>query len=259
MKDIVIGDTREVAIERADYPPDRVNQILAGETVAVVGYGVQGRGQSLNMRDSGVKVIVGQRQGGKAYDLCLRRRVEARARRCSTPRRPPPRAPSSSTCSRDAGQKDMWPKLKPHLTAGKALYFSARLLDRVPRADRRDPVQADIDVILCAPKGSGTTVRRHFLEGKGINSSASPSSRTRPGGRASGAWRSESPSARGTCSRRRSKRKWCQRPDRRAWRADGRDLRPVASPVRGAAGERALARARRSTRRWRRRPRACTR
>ena len=71
MKEIRIGDTVEQAIERGDFPTDRVKQILKDETVAVLGYGVQGRGQSLNMRDNGIKVIVGQRKGGRAYDLCL--------------------------------------------------------------------------------------------------------------------------------------------------------------------------------------------
>ena len=71
MKEIRIGDTVEQAIERADYPPDKVKHILKDEVVAVLGYGVQGRGQSLNLRDNGITVIVGQRKGGKAYDLCL--------------------------------------------------------------------------------------------------------------------------------------------------------------------------------------------
>ena len=71
MKETTIGAVHEVAIERSDFPPEKVRAILGPETVAVLGYGVQGRGQSLNMRDNGVKVVVGQRKGGKAYDLCL--------------------------------------------------------------------------------------------------------------------------------------------------------------------------------------------
>ncbi len=71
MKELTIGSITETAVERTDYPPERVRQILKDETVAILGYGVQGRGQSLNLRDNGVKVIVGQRKGGKAYDLCL--------------------------------------------------------------------------------------------------------------------------------------------------------------------------------------------
>jgi ketol-acid reductoisomerase len=70
----------------------------------------------------------------------------------------------------DAGQKEYWPKLKPQLTAGKALYFSHGF--SIVYADQTGVIPSkDIDVILVAPKGSGTTVRRYFLEGKGINSS----------------------------------------------------------------------------------------
>src|SRR3984885_14160152 len=71
MKEIKIAGITEQAIERSDYPPDRVKQILKDEIIAVLGYGVQGRGQSLNMRDNGVRVIVGQRKGGKAYDTAM--------------------------------------------------------------------------------------------------------------------------------------------------------------------------------------------
>ena len=92
MKEICVGDTVEQAIERADFPPDKVKHVLKDEVVAVLGYGVQGRGQSLNMRDNGVKVIVGQRKGGKAYDLCLEDGWKP-ARRYSTRKRPRRRAP----------------------------------------------------------------------------------------------------------------------------------------------------------------------
>ena len=169
MKDMRIGNTHEVAIERSDYPPEKVRQILGGETVAVLGYGVQGRGQSLNMRDNGVKVIVGQRKGGKAYDLCL-----ADGWVPGQTLFDPEEAAAKGTVVQyllsDAGQKEMWPRIKPHLTAGKALYFSHGFA--IVYADQTGVVPpADVDVILVAPKGSGTTVRRLFLEGRGINSS----------------------------------------------------------------------------------------
>jgi ketol-acid reductoisomerase len=169
VKELKLGTNHEIAIERADYPPERVKQILKDETVAVVGYGVQGRGQSLNMRDNGVKVIVGQRKGGKAYDLCLEDGWVPGQTLFD-----PEEAASKGTVVQyllsDAGQKEMWPKIKPHLTAGKALYFSHGF--SIVYKDQTGVVPtADIDVILCAPKGSGTTVRRLFLEGRGINSS----------------------------------------------------------------------------------------
>ncbi|MBX3398900.1 MAG: ketol-acid reductoisomerase [Gemmataceae bacterium] len=169
MKDMIVGEFKEVAIERADYPPEKVKQILGGETVAVLGYGVQGRGQSLNMRDNGVKVIVGQRKGGKAYDLCLEDGWVP-GKTLFEPEEAAAMGTVIQYLLSDAGQKDMWPKLKPHLTKGKALYFSHGF--SIVYKDQTGVVPPpDIDVILVAPKGSGTTVRRLFLEGRGINSS----------------------------------------------------------------------------------------
>src|SRR5579864_6079390 len=169
MREIRIGNIVEKAVERSDYPPEKIKQILGKETVAVLGYGVQGKGQSLNMRDNGVRVIVGQRPGGKAWDAAVADGwkpnetlfdVEEAAKRGTI----------IQYLLSDAGQKEMWPKIKPHLTAGKALYFSHGFA--IVYSDQTGVVPPkDIDVILVAPKGSGTTVRRHFLEGKGINAS----------------------------------------------------------------------------------------
>src|SRR3954453_16229328 len=169
MRQIQVGDTVEAVVERADYPPERLRQVLGGETVAVLGYGVQGRGQSLNMRDNGVKVIVGQRTGGKAYDLCLEDGWKP-GETLFDPEEAATKGTIVQYLLSDAGQKEMWPKVKPHLTKGKALYFSHGF--SIVYKDQTGVIPpTDIDVILCAPKGSGTTVRRHFLEGKGINSS----------------------------------------------------------------------------------------
>jgi ketol-acid reductoisomerase len=169
MREIRIGNTVEMAVERSDYPPEKIHQILKNETVAVLGYGVQGKGQSLNMRDNGVKVIVGQRPGGKAHDAAIADGwkpgetlfdVEEAAKRGTV----------LQYLLSDAGQKEMWPKIKPHLTNGKALYFSHGF--SIVFSDQTGVVPPkDVDVILVAPKGSGTTVRRHFLEGRGINAS----------------------------------------------------------------------------------------
>src|SRR6476469_7919530 len=169
MKEIRIGNTVEQCVERGDYPPDRVKQILKDEVVAVLGYGVQGRGQSLNMRDNGVKVIVGQRKGGKAYDLCLEDGWKP-GETLFDPEEAAAKGTVVQYLLSDAGQKEMWPKIKPLLTAGKALYFSHGF--SIVFSDQTGVVPPkDIDVILCAPKGYGTTVRRQFLEGKGINAS----------------------------------------------------------------------------------------
>ncbi len=169
MKEIRIGDTVEQCVERSDYPPDRIKQILKDEVVAVLGYGVQGRGQSLNMRDNGIKVIVGQRKGGKAYDLCLEDGWKP-GETLFDPEEAAAKGTVIQYLLSDAGQKDMWPKIKPHLTKGKALYFSHGF-SIVFNEQTGVIAPPDIDVILVAPKGSGTTVRRLFLEGRGINSS----------------------------------------------------------------------------------------
>src|SRR3954470_24679628 len=169
MRQIRIGDSEETVVERADYPPEKLKAVLGNETVAVLGYGVQGRGQSLNMKDNGVNVIIGLRDKGRGWDLAQQDgwvpgeslfSLEEAARRGTV----------IQYLLSDAGQKEFWPRLKPLLTAGKALYFSHGF--SIVYSDQTGVVPpGDIDVILVAPKGSGTTVRRHFLEGKGINAS----------------------------------------------------------------------------------------
>src|SRR4051795_8657738 len=169
MKEIRIGNTVEQCVERADYPPDRVKQILGSETIAVLGYGVQGKGQSLNMRDNGLSVIIGLREGSKGWQQAQEDGWVAGKTLFSLEE-----ATQKGTIIQyllsDAGQKEFWPTLKPYLTAGKALYFSHGF--SIVYSDQTGVVPPrDIDVILVAPKGSGTTVRRLFLEGKGINAS----------------------------------------------------------------------------------------
>jgi ketol-acid reductoisomerase len=169
MRQIQIGNETETVAERADYPPERVRAILGDEVVAVLGYGVQGRGQSLNMKDNGVSVIVGQREKTRSWDLAVEDGwvpgqtlfpLEEAARRGTV----------LQYLLSDAGQKEQWPRIKLHLSAGKALYFSHGF--SVVYSDQTGVVPPkDVDVILVAPKGSGTTVRRLFLEGKGINAS----------------------------------------------------------------------------------------
>jgi ketol-acid reductoisomerase len=170
MRTIKVGNIEETVVERADYPPEKIKAVLADETVAVLGYGVQGRGQSLNMKDNGVKVIIGLREkGGKSWDLAQQDGWVPGQTLMSLED-----ATQQGTIVQyllsDAGQKDQWPTLKPYLTPGKALYFSHGF--SIVYKDQTGVIPPkDIDVILVAPKGSGTTVRRLFLEGRGINAS----------------------------------------------------------------------------------------
>src|SRR5947209_10407355 len=169
MRTIKIGNSEETVVERSDYPPERLRQVLGGETIAILGYGVQGRGQSLNMRDNGLKVVIGLRPKSKGWQL-----AEQDGWKANETLFPIEEAAKRGTIVQyllsDAGQKEQWPTLKPLLTKGKALYFSHGF--SIVYSDQTGVVPAkDIDVILVAPKGSGTTVRRHFLEGRGINAS----------------------------------------------------------------------------------------
>ena len=169
MKEISIGSSTEQVYERSDYPADKIRSILGKETIAVLGYGVQGRGQSLNMRDNGLNVIIGLRDKGRSWDLAVQDGWKPGVTLFSIDE-----AAAKGTVVQyllsDAGQKENWPLIKPHLTPGKALYFSHGF--SIVYADQTLVVPGkDIDVILVAPKGSGTSVRRLFLEGKGINSS----------------------------------------------------------------------------------------
>lgn len=162
------GGTREKVVSRSDYPLDKIHALLGKDTFAMLGYGSQGRGQALNMRDNGLKVIVGLRKGA-SWDQAKEDgfvegetlfSIEEAAKRGST----------VMYMLSDAGQKAAWPTVKPQLTKGKTLFFSHGF--SIVYHDQTGVVPPkDIDVILVAPKGSGRTVRSLFLQGRGINSS----------------------------------------------------------------------------------------
>jgi len=170
MAQIDFGGTIETVITRDEFPLARARKVLKDEVIAIIGYGVQGPAQALNMRDNGFKVIVGQREEERSY-------WEKAVRDGFKPGKtlfPIEEAADRGTIVQylvsDAGQMLVWPKLKGHLTHGKALYFSHGF-SIVYRTQTGVVPPADIDVILVAPKGSGTSVRRNFLAGSGINSS----------------------------------------------------------------------------------------
>ncbi|MDZ4163854.1 MAG: ketol-acid reductoisomerase, partial [Smithellaceae bacterium] len=167
MSQISIGGTMEEVITSEEFTLDKAREILKDEIVAVIGYGVQGRGQALNMKDNGIRVIVGEGDYNwqKAIDEgfvpgeTLFPPIEA-ARRGTI----------IQYLQSDAGQKAMWAELKPTLTTGKALYFSHGF-SIVYKEQTGVIPPPDIDVILVAPKGAGRTVRDNYLAGSGINSS----------------------------------------------------------------------------------------
>jgi ketol-acid reductoisomerase len=169
MAQMNFGGVVENVITRDEFPLEKARETLKDETIAVIGYGVQGPGQALNLRDNGFNVVVGQRKGGKTWDKAIADGWVPGESLFDIEE-----AASKGTIIQyllsDAAQIEVWPKLKPHLTSGKALYFSHGF--GITFNDRTGIVPPkDIDVILVAPKGSGTSLRRMFLEGRGLNSS----------------------------------------------------------------------------------------
>ena len=170
MAKIDFGGVKEEVVTRAEFPLKKAREVLKNEVIAVIGYGVQGPAQSLNMRDNGIRVIIGQdprfqgdwkravkdgfEPGKTLFDI-----EEACAK-----------ATIIMVLVNDGALKSVWPRIEPHLTKGKALYFSHGF-GWVYRNLTGVNAPKNVDVILVAPKGSGTSVRRNFLAGVGINSS----------------------------------------------------------------------------------------
>ena len=162
------GGVEETVVTRDEFPLEKAREVLKNETIAVIGYGVQGPGQSLNLRDNGFNVIVGQR-AGKTYDKAVAdgwvpgETLFSIEEACE-------RATIIQVLLSDAAQIACWPTIQKYLTPGKALYFSHGFA--ITYKERTGIIPpADVDVILIAPKGSGTSLRTMFLEGRGLNSS----------------------------------------------------------------------------------------
>ena len=163
------GGVNENVVTREEFPLEKAREVMKDETIAIIGYGVQGPGQGLNLRDNGFNVIVGQRKDSKTWDKAVADgwvpgetlfEIEEAAQRATT----------IQYLLSDAAQIALWPTIKKCLTPGKALYFSHGFA--ITYKERTGIVPpADVDVILVAPKGSGTSLRRMFLQGRGLNSS----------------------------------------------------------------------------------------
>jgi len=169
MAQIDFGGVLENVVTREEFPLKKALDVLKNETIAILGYGVQGPGQALNLRDNGFNVIVGQRKGTKSWDKALNDgwvegknlfELEEAAKRGTV----------LEFLLSDAGQIAFWPTLKKYLTQGKTLYFSHGF--GITYNDQTGIIPPkDVDVVLVAPKGSGTSLRRKFLQGKGLNAS----------------------------------------------------------------------------------------
>jgi ketol-acid reductoisomerase len=167
---IDFGGVKEEVIMRSEFPMEKARKVLKNETIAVIGYGVQGPGQSLNMKDNGFKVIIGQSKAFKAdWDRAVKDgwkpgkdlfEIEEAAKKGTI----------IEMLTSDASQKIIWPTIKKQLAKGKALYFSHGF-SIVYKDQTKIIPPKNVDVIMVAPKGSGTSLRRNFLSGAGINSS----------------------------------------------------------------------------------------
>lgn len=163
------GGVTENVVTREEFALDKAKEVLEGETLAVIGYGVQGPGQALNLRDSGFKVIVGQRKNSNSWDKAVEDGwVEGETlfeieEACE-------KGTILMNLLSDAGQIQVWPTMKKHLNEGKALYFSHGF--GITFHDKTGIIPPEnVDVILAAPKGSGTSLRSMYLAGQGLNSS----------------------------------------------------------------------------------------
>lgn len=168
MAEMNFGGVIENVVTREEFPLEKAREVLKNETIAVIGYGVQGPGQSMNLRDNGFNVIVGQRPG-KTYNKAVAdgwipgETLFGIEEACE-------KATIIQLLLSDAAQIECWPMIQKYLTPGKTLYFSHGFA--ITWSDRTGIVPPkDVDVILVAPKGSGTSLRRLFVQGRGLNSS----------------------------------------------------------------------------------------
>ena len=172
MAKLDFGGVEEDVVTRQEFTLEKAQKILEGEVVVTLGYGIQGRAQSLNMRDNGVKVIVGQENTGfhKPYYELAVQDGWVPGETLFSMKEAAQKGTIKQFLLTDAGQRDTWPTVKSTLKEGDALYFSHGFSIVYGSITGVVPPK-NIDVILVAPKGSGTSVRRNFVAGSGINSS----------------------------------------------------------------------------------------
>ena len=170
MARIDFGGVKEEVITRKEFPISKARRILKGETVAVIGYGVQGPAQALNMKENGVHVIVGQAKQFKSDWSRAKGDGWVPGKTLFDIEQAVERGTIVQMLVSDAAQRAIWPMVKRHLHPGDALYFSHGF-SIVYEGQTGVVPPKDVDVIMVAPKGSGTSLRRNFLSGAGINAS----------------------------------------------------------------------------------------
>ncbi|MBI3587545.1 MAG: ketol-acid reductoisomerase [Ignavibacteriales bacterium] len=167
---IDFGGVKEEVVTREEFPLSKAQKVLENEVVGIIGYGPQGCGQSLNLRDNNIKVIIGQRKGGKGWNDALRDGWVEGKNLFSDIGEAVRKSTVVQYLLADAGQKEQWPVIKKNLSKGQALYFSHGFSIVFKEQTGVIP-PPDVDVVLVAPKGAGRTVRSNYLAGSGINSS----------------------------------------------------------------------------------------
>ncbi|KAG7665651.1 ILV5 [[Candida] subhashii] len=169
VKTINFGGTEEIVYERSDWPREKLLEYFKNDTLALIGYGSQGYGQGLNLRDNGLNVIIGVRKNGQSWKAAVEDGWVPGENLFDVTEAIQKGTIVMNLLS-DAAQSETWPTIKPLLTEGKTLYFSHGFSPVFKDLTHVEP-PSNIDVILAAPKGSGRTVRSLFKEGRGINSS----------------------------------------------------------------------------------------
>ncbi|KAJ2667224.1 Bifunctional acetohydroxyacid reductoisomerase [Coemansia sp. RSA 1199] len=169
LKTLNFGGSQEKVYERSDWPKQKFLDYFKNDTIAVLGYGPQGHGQGLNLRDNGLNVIVGVRKDGRSWKKAVAEGWVP-GKNLFTIEEAADKGSIVLNLLSDAAQRDLWPTVKPFITPGKTLYFSHGFAITYKEQTHVE-APAGVDVVLCAPKGSGTTLRTLFLEGKGLNSS----------------------------------------------------------------------------------------
>jgi ketol-acid reductoisomerase len=170
MAEIDFGGVMEEVITGEEFPLQKAREVLKNETIAVLGYGVQGPGQALNLKDNGFSVIVGQREEEPVYWNKAKKDGFVPGKTLFPIEEAAKKGTIIMFLLSDAGQMAAWPRVKPCLNQGDALYFSHGFSIVYKEQTKVIPPK-NVDVIMVAPKGSGRSVRANFLDGSGINSS----------------------------------------------------------------------------------------